>query len=72
MKKYFSILIILCTVGIHAQELLPYPLDTINGEEFYRYDEWYDNPIMAAGDMESYAKEITSFRLSVSIYLNTL
>ena len=38
MKKYFSILIILCTVGIHAQELLPYPLDTINGEEFYRYE----------------------------------
>lgn len=38
MKKYLSILIILCTVGIHAQELLPYPLDTINGEEFYRYE----------------------------------
>ena len=28
---------VLCTLTVQAQELLNYPLDTINGEEVYRY-----------------------------------
>ena len=38
MKKYLSIFIILFAFGAKAQELLPYPLDTVNGEEMYRYE----------------------------------
>ena len=38
MKKYLSIFIILYALGVKAQEILPYPLDTINGEEMYRYE----------------------------------
>lgn len=37
MKKFLSILVILCAVQLHAQDLLNYPLDTINGEEVYVY-----------------------------------
>ena len=38
MKKFIYIALLLCaTLSVHAQELLNYPLDTINGEEVYRY-----------------------------------
>lgn len=38
MKKYIYIVILLfAIVGVQAQELLNYPLDTVNGEEVYRY-----------------------------------
>ncbi len=38
MKKLLSIILLIASVnGIHAQEMLNYPLDTINGEEVYRY-----------------------------------
>ena len=38
MKKFIYIVLLLCTtMSVHAQELLNYPLDTINGEEVYRY-----------------------------------
>ncbi len=36
------------------------PQDWTVHDEFYREDEWFDNPIMAAGDMEAYAKEIVT------------
>ena len=36
------------------------PEDWMHHEEFYRYDEWFNNPIMAAGDMESYEKEVVT------------
>jgi len=32
-----SLLCVLCSLTTHAQELLNYPLDTVNGEEVYRY-----------------------------------
>ena len=38
MKKFIYIALLLCaTMSVHAQELLNYPLDTLNGEEVYRY-----------------------------------
>lgn len=38
MKKYSYILILLlAALSVQAQELLNYPLDTVNGEEVYRY-----------------------------------
>lgn len=35
------------------------PQDWTNHEEFYRYDEWYNNPIMAEVNMKEFAKEVT-------------
>lgn len=35
------------------------PQDWMIHEQFYRYDEWYDQPIMAAGGMKEYAAEVT-------------
>ena len=41
MKKIYILIIMLCVLGglksLQAQELLNYPLDTINGEEVYKY-----------------------------------
>ena len=38
MKKYMYIVVLLLAVmSVQAQELLNYPLDTVNGEEVYRY-----------------------------------
>lgn len=38
MKKYIYIVVLLFAIsGMQAQELLNYPLDTVNGEEVYRY-----------------------------------
>jgi hypothetical protein len=38
MKKFLSIMMILCAMQVPAQDLLNYPLDTINGEEVYVYE----------------------------------
>lgn len=38
MKKYmYIVILLLAAMSVHAQELLNYPLDTVNGEEVYRY-----------------------------------
>lgn len=38
MKKYIYIIVaVLAAMSVRAEELLNYPLDTINGEEVYRY-----------------------------------
>ena len=38
MKRYMYIAaLLLAALGMQAQELLNYPLDTVNGEEMYRY-----------------------------------
>ena len=38
MKKYmYIVLLLLAAMSVQAQELLNYPLDTVNGEEVYRY-----------------------------------
>ena len=38
MKKYmYIVILLLAAMSVQAQELLNYPLDTVNGEEVYRY-----------------------------------
>lgn len=34
------------------------PQDWTPHEQFYRYDEWYDQPVMAAADMKGYELEV--------------
>jgi len=36
------------------------PQDWTYREQLYRYDEWYDEPVMAAGGMKEYHTEITT------------
>ncbi len=35
------------------------PGDWTKYDEFYRYDKWYENPVMAAADMRSYEESVT-------------
>ena len=38
MKRYIHIVfLLLAALSVQAQDLLNYPLDTVNGEEMYRY-----------------------------------
>ena len=37
MKKILLYCLLLSAVSIQAQELLPYPIDTVDGKEYYRY-----------------------------------
>lgn len=37
MKKILLYCSLLCAVSMQAQDLLPYPIDTVDGKEYYRY-----------------------------------